>query len=269
MEDEDLAAFRASWEDVGDGADGLRYVQALCADGQLDEALAVCAELWARGYVIGLTEAAWVARDRGDFPAAIESMQSAIEHLDGDEQLSTIGIVGCWRWHYLNDVGAEQQLRQGMYNYGSAWADLGHLLKATGRAAEGKRVLMDGAANDILECMLPLANLLSRAGDREEAAALYRRAYDLGDGHSAWNLAVDLAEDGRSTKLQIGVGRRPKWVTRSRSLISPTTNGSSGSRPPSSQEDRLVDTAPEPGHGDPHAENGGEGCTVSERAGGG
>lgn len=179
------------------GAAGLRYVQALSADGQLDEALAVCAELWARGYVIGLTEAAWVERDQGDFPAAIASMESAIEHLDGDEQLSAIGIVGCWRWHYLNDVGAERQLRQGMSNYGSAWADLGHLLKATGRAAEGKQVLMDGAVNDILECMLPLTNLLSRAGDRDRAEALYRRAYDLGDGHSAWNLAIDLAEDGR------------------------------------------------------------------------
>lgn len=30
MEEEDLAAFRASWEEVGDGAAGLRYVQALC-----------------------------------------------------------------------------------------------------------------------------------------------------------------------------------------------------------------------------------------------
>lgn len=202
MEDEDLAAFRALWERDGDGVAGCRYVEALCAAGMSEDALAVCEHLWDRGYVSGLTEAAWICRDRGEHSAAIESMRAAIEHLDGDERLAAVGIVGCWRWHFFNDVDAEPQLREGMRHYGSAWADLGHLLLATGRREEGAQVLAEGVADDVLECMLPLANLLSGAGEKPEAEALYRRAYDLGDAHSAWNLATDLAEAGRFAEAE-------------------------------------------------------------------
>lgn len=198
MTDDDLEAFRDAWATQRDGLTGGRYVEALCAAGKSDEALVVCGQLWDLRYVIGLTEAAWIARDRGEFSAAIDSMSNAIEQLDGDERITAIGVVGCWRWHHFNDVAAEQQLRVGMRHYGSAWADLGHLLITTERAEEGKRVLLDGAAAGVVECMVPLANLLSRDGDREAAEAMYRRAYELGDGHAAWNLAVDLIEDGRN-----------------------------------------------------------------------
>lgn len=175
-------------------------MQALCAADLPDQALTVCAELWTRGFVVGLTEAAWIAREQGDFSDAIKSMQSAVTHLDGGERLAAIGIVGCWRWHYLNDVSAEPLLREGMRHYGAAWADLGNLLRSTERDDEGLRVLKEGAANGVLECILPLANILSRSGSRDQAKALYAQAFELGDGHAAWNLAVDLAEDGRMTE---------------------------------------------------------------------
>ena len=84
-----------------------------------------------------------------------------------------------------------------MRQYGSAWADLGKLLRATGRTDEGEEVLRAGATAGVVECMLPLANVLSRRAERAESEQLYRRAFDLGDGHAAWNLANDLAEEGR------------------------------------------------------------------------
>jgi hypothetical protein len=147
--EDDLRAFAAAWLQRRDGLAGGRYVDALHEMGRSNEALAVCRELWDLGYVIGLTEAAWIAHDRGDFEAALASMTSALDHLDGDERLEAVGVVGCWRWHHFNDLAAEPLLRQGMRHYGSAWADLGKLLRATGRIDEGEEVLRAGAAADV------------------------------------------------------------------------------------------------------------------------
>lgn len=196
-DEEDLRAFAAAWQHAKDGQSGKRYVDALHAHGRSAEALEVCRELWDLGYVVGLTEAAWIEHEQGDYKAALASMTAALDHLDGDERRFAVGVVGCWRWHHFNDATAEPLLREGMGHYGSAWADLSKLLRATGRQEEGEDVLRAGLAADVLECMLPLANLLSRRGERAEAEVLYRRGYDLGDAHCAWNLAIDLAEAGR------------------------------------------------------------------------
>ncbi|WP_141931594.1 tetratricopeptide repeat protein [Microbacterium sp. SLBN-146] len=195
--EEDLRAFAAAWQDTKDGQTGSRYVDALHAEGRSDEALAVCRDLWDLGYVVGLTEAAWVEHDQGDYSAALASMTAALDHLEGDERLYAVGVVGCWRWHHFNDAMAEPLLREGMAHYGSAWAGLGTLLRATGRQEECEEVLRAGVTAGVLECMIPLANILSRRGERAEAEVLYRRGYDLGDAHSAWNLAIDLADAGR------------------------------------------------------------------------
>ena len=194
---DDLQAAASRWATQNDGLSGSRYVEALHAHGRSDEALAICGELWDLGYVVGLTDAAWIAHDQGDHQAALASMTSAAHHLDGDERLEAIGVIGCWRWHYFNDSTAEPLLREGMRCYGSAWADLGNLLRNTGRSREGEEVLRAGCDADVVECMLPLANALSRRGELADAEVLYRRAYELGDGHAAWNLAVDLAQAGR------------------------------------------------------------------------
>ncbi|MCI2956990.1 hypothetical protein MN032_04735 [Agromyces atrinae] len=197
MTDDDLDAFRAAWVTLPSGQTGLRYIEALVADGALDEARIVCAEVWALGYPIGLTEAAWVHSELGDMRSAIASMTAAIDVLDGDERLAAVGTVGCWRWHHFAEVEAESQLREGMHHYDSAWADLGNLLRSKGRVEEGTRVLREGADDGVLMCMLPYANILSHAGDLAGAEAIYRRAYELGDAHSAWNLSVDLLAAGR------------------------------------------------------------------------
>ncbi|NYD67637.1 hypothetical protein [Agromyces atrinae] len=197
MTDDDLDAFRAAWVSLPSGQTGLRYIEALVADGALDEALIVCAEVWALGYPIGLTEAAWVHSELGDMRSAIASMTAAIDVLDGDERLAAVGTVGCWRWQHFAEVEAESQLREGMYHYGSAWADLGNLLRVTGRVDEGTRVLREGAEAEELMCMLPYANILSRCGDLAGAELVYRRAYELGDAHAAWNLSLDLLAEGR------------------------------------------------------------------------
>ena len=196
-DEDDLRGFAAAWLQRRDGLTGGRYVEALHEMGRSDEALTVCRELSDLGYVIGLTEAAWIAHDRGDYETALGSMTAALDHLDGDERLEAVGVVGCWRWHHFNDLEAEPLLREGMRHYGSAWADLGKLLRATGRAEEGEEVLRAGFDADVVECMLPLANLLSRRGSRSESEQIYRRAYELGDGHAAWNLAIDFADEGR------------------------------------------------------------------------
>jgi tetratricopeptide (TPR) repeat protein len=196
-DEDDLRAFAAAWLQRRDDLAGGRYVDALHELGRSDEALAVCRELWGMGYVIGLTEAAWIAHDRGDYETALASMTAALDHLDGDERLEAVGVVGCWKWHHFNDSAAEPLLREGMCHYGSAWADLGKLLRATGRPEESEEVLSAGAAAGVVECMITLANVLSRRGERAESEHFYRRAFDLGDGHAAWNLALDLAEEGR------------------------------------------------------------------------
>jgi tetratricopeptide (TPR) repeat protein len=197
VSDKDLMAFRNAWLTDQDGLTGSRYVEALNDAGRSDAALEVCAEIWNLGYVIGLSEAAWILREQGEYKAAIQSMTLALDHLDDDDRLLAKGIIGVWRWHHLNDAGAEDQLRAGMHYYDSAWSDLGQLLCATGRAVEGMQVLADGSEAGILDCMVPLANRLSKQGDRAESEALYRRAYELGDGHAAWNLSLDLLDDGR------------------------------------------------------------------------
>lgn len=197
MDDVDLEAFRTQWVAQRDGLTGLHYVEALTAAGQIAEALAICAEIWEERYVVGLTEAAWIQHEQGEYRAALELMTEVIPALDGDDQLSATGVVGCWRWHHFNDTDAEAQLRAGMRKYGSAWAALGNLLIATGRVDEGVAVLEKGHAEGVLECMLPLANILSEREECDRAEELYRHGYELGDAHSAWNLAIELAEHGR------------------------------------------------------------------------
>ncbi|MDF2442330.1 MAG: hypothetical protein JWR01_533 [Subtercola sp.] len=84
-----------------------------------------------------------------------------------------------------------------MRHYDSAWADLGHLLIATGRADEGQLTLLEGVATGNVMCMLPLANRLAEQGDRDGAEQLYRRGFELGDAHSAWNLSLLFEREGR------------------------------------------------------------------------
>ncbi|WP_142206565.1 tetratricopeptide repeat protein [Subtercola boreus] len=124
-------------------------------------------------------------------------MTEALPTLESEDRLYAVGVVGCWRWHFFTDEGAETQLREGMRYYDSAWASLGHLLVATDRADQGHRTFVDGVAAGNLMCMLPLANRLAEQGDRDAAEQLYRRAFQLGDAYSAWNLSLLFEREGR------------------------------------------------------------------------
>jgi tetratricopeptide (TPR) repeat protein len=200
---QDLDAFRDAWILQRDLLTGRRYIEALEAAGDQDTALAICAEMWDRGFESGLVDAAWILKDRGDILPAIETMSAALEVLDPEHIPLTQGVIGHWRWHFNNDQDAEPQLRAGMSAYGTAWADLGYLLMATGRESEARQVWEDGTREGVVECMLPLANLLADTGDRLRADAVYRQAIDLGDGHSAWNLATHLLGDGHEDEAAL------------------------------------------------------------------
>lgn len=197
MDDPDLEVFARAWREAPDGRSGRRYAEALADAGRIDDAADVCRAMWELGYPAGLTDLAWLEHDRGDVDRAIALLRQALPELDDEDRPATEGLLGHWLWHRTNDRTAEPHLRAGLHAYESAVPDLAALLRTTGRAAEGRRVLEDGVARDEVESMLPLANLLDEEGDPDAAEQLYRRAYELGDAYSAWNLAVLLATSGR------------------------------------------------------------------------
>jgi TPR repeat protein len=202
-EDSELQRFRDAWERMHDGVTGTGYAEALRNAGRLEDAVAVCREVAELGYSAGYYEWAWLEHGRGDVTRAIELMEEVAALLEDDpDRFYPIGVAGHWRWEHRNEVSAEPMLRAGMEAYPDARADLAHLLMATGRRTEGVQTLADGVRAGHVECMLPLANIFSEDGDTDSAEALYRRAYELGDAYSAWNLAVLMWETGRGPEAQ-------------------------------------------------------------------
>lgn len=202
-EDWELEPFRDAWQQVHDGVTGARYAEALQAAGQLDAAIAVCREVADLGYLTGYYEWAWLEHARGDVPRAIALMEEvAALQEDDPDRLYPLGVAGHWRWEHGNETTAEPLLRAGMDAYPEARADLAHLLMATGRREEGVQILADGVRAGQVACMLPLANILGEDGEHGAAEALYRRAFELGDAYSAWNLAVLLWQTDRGDEAQ-------------------------------------------------------------------
>jgi tetratricopeptide (TPR) repeat protein len=202
-EESELRPFQDAWRLVHDGVTGTRYAEALRAAGRIEDAIAVCREVAELGYFTGYYEWAWLEHDRGAVERAIGLMEEVADLLDDETDRGyPLGVAGHWRWEHRDDVGAESLLRAGMDAYPEARADLAHLLMATGRRDEGVRTLADGVRVDQVACMLPLANILSEDGEKDAAEALYRRAYELGDAYSAWNLAVLLWETDRGEEAQ-------------------------------------------------------------------
>jgi len=200
VDDRDLDAFARAWHEAPDGWSGRRYADALIDAGRLDEAAAVHRSMWALGYPAGLTDLAWLQHDRGDVDAAVRTLRQVLPELDDEDRPAAEGTLGHWLWYLSNDIAAEHHLRAGLDAYPPARADLAGLLRATGRADEGRGLLEAGVAAGEVDSMLPLANLLEEEGRLERAEALFRRAAALGDAHSAWNLAVLLESLDRSAE---------------------------------------------------------------------
>jgi hypothetical protein len=205
-DDADLTLFREAWLQVRDGLTGTRYVEALRDAGRIDAAAAVCREVIELGYSEGYFSLAWLEHDRDDLRRAIAVMQEAADALEDDaDRRYPLAVAAHWRWDHCNDLAAEADLRAGLEAYPTAYADLAHLLMATDRREEGLRTLADGVRAGHVECMLPLANILSEDGEKAAAEDLYRRAYDCGDAYSAWNLAILLWETGRGAEAEAWV----------------------------------------------------------------
>ncbi|MEP7763746.1 tetratricopeptide repeat protein [Sanguibacter sp. 25GB23B1] len=106
-------------------------------------------------------------------------------------------VVACWEWCRTLDPSLEPELRAGAEHFPSARADLGDLLRSTGRVAEAREVLERGTGRREVECWLPLGNLLSHAlGDEHAAEAAYRSGITAGDTFCHNNLGVLLEERG-------------------------------------------------------------------------
>ena len=202
-EDAELALLRDAWLTAQDGETGTRYAEALGSAGDVEAALAVCREVEELGYFAGWYTEAWLEHDRGDTVRAIALMREVAALLDDDEDRRyPLAVAAHWRWDEDGDLTAEADLRAGLEAYPTAAADLAHLLMATDRREEGVRVLADGVKAGWVECMLPLANILSEGGEKAAAEDLYRRAYERGDAYSAWNLAILLWETDRGTEAR-------------------------------------------------------------------
>jgi tetratricopeptide (TPR) repeat protein len=192
---EDLARARAAWLASPDGFTGQEYAETLEASGQVEAALEVCAAMWVEGFIAGPSTAGVIEWSRGNIEAAVRHLSIAADaESDPEHRPDIVGRLGHLRWHYLNDVDAEPLLREGMAAYTDARSDLAELLIATDRYAEGRQTLVEGVEQGLLDCKLPLANLLDEEGDSDAAEQLYREAFAQGDSHSAWNLAGMLHE---------------------------------------------------------------------------
>ncbi len=195
--EQDLEAFRAAWERDADGPTGRRYAEALAEAGRTEEALAVCEAMWAAGWVAGRTDAAWIEHERGDTGRAIALLAGALDHVDEEDLPGTLATLGRWRWEAGDDYGAEPLLTAAAGTVPAARVDLAGLLGATGRRGEARRVLEDGVAAGVVECMLPLANVLDEEGETDRALDLYARSFAAGDAYAAWNLALTRGRLGR------------------------------------------------------------------------
>jgi hypothetical protein len=106
-------------------------------------------------------------------------------------------VIAVWSWDRTEDTSLEAALRDGLGHYPSARMALAHLLCATDRVAEARRLLETGAKLGEVESWLPLGNLYLEEMDDEVAAeAAYRSGIKAGDAYSHLNLGRLLADQG-------------------------------------------------------------------------
>lgn len=134
---------------------------------------------------------AFSLREQGDLEGAMSAAQRSADM--GNETAKA--VVACWQWCLTLDPSLEGDLRAGAELFAAARADLGDLLRSSGRIEEARDVLEGGMASGEVESMLPLGNLYADVlGDVTAARAAYSAAADLGDAHAHHNLGVLLEE---------------------------------------------------------------------------
>jgi tetratricopeptide (TPR) repeat protein len=146
-----------------------------------------------------------VLDSQGNTAAALDAYRGAAEA--GDPQAAA--IVACRLWCTSLDPALEDDLRRGADHLPAARADLGDLLRSTGRSGEARRVLERGAKLGEAVCWLPLGNLYADdLGDIESAEEAYRAGITAGDTYCHHNLGVLLADRGdlEGAGEQFGLG---------------------------------------------------------------
>jgi tetratricopeptide (TPR) repeat protein len=130
---------------------------------------------------------------QGDVTGALDAYRGAAQA--GDPQAAA--IVACRLWCTTLDPALEEDLRAAADLLPAARADLGDLLRSTGRSAEARRVLERGAKLGEAVCWLPLGNLYADdLADVEAAEEAYRAGITAGDTYCHHNLGVLLADRG-------------------------------------------------------------------------
>ena len=100
----------------------------------------------------GWVHLAWLADEIGDRDAAVAAMTAGA----GAGDLLAPAVLASWRWEATGDLGLEDELRRGAERYSWARADLGRLLRRSGRIGEAHAVLERGVELGEMPCMLPL-----------------------------------------------------------------------------------------------------------------
>ena len=141
----------------------------------------------------GWVHLAWLADEIGDRDAAVAAMTAGA----GAGDLLAPAVLASWRWEATGDLGLEDELRRGAERYSWARADLGRLLRRSGRIGEAHAVLERGVELGEMPCMLPLGNLLSDELEDDDAAErVYRLGIAAGDAFCHNNLGVLLLDRG-------------------------------------------------------------------------
>ncbi|MEU2347640.1 tetratricopeptide repeat protein [Modestobacter sp. NPDC049651] len=189
--DAEVAARRAL--DAGDRGGWYELGQVLEAQGRADDAEAEFRAAAGAGDAAAALQLAHSVRESGRQLEAWHWVQVAADA--GDEVAAA--TLATWRWNATHDPALEQRLRDGAEVYEHARTSLADLLCDTGRVAEARTLLEEGALRGEVASWLPLGNLYrDELSDDVAAAAAYRAGIEGGDLHSHHNLGVLLLDAG-------------------------------------------------------------------------
>ena len=126
-------------------------------------------------------------------------------------------ILASWRWGRSLDPSLEPDLRAGAPHHPEARADLGDLLRSTGRLEEARAVLEEGVRLGEVKSMLPLGNLYADHLDEDDLAeATYRQGIEAGTSTATTTWPSSWTSAARRTGPRCTTGSGP-----TRAMLSP------------------------------------------------